>query len=202
MQMGEPSTNPIRRIEPLTHRACSAPILPGRGNNASLSPRERAGVRGKDALSNPNQALSHIAKVYGEGRGEISPNNSRIEPPNHCAYSAPILQRRGNNVSLSLGGYLPLWPGWGEGARALDRCSNFPVHREGRGEISSNNSLIEPLNHRKYNAPILPRRGNDVSLSLGGEGRGEGARTLDRCSNFSVPGEGTRTSNNIFLSSF
>jgi len=39
-------------------------------------------------------------------------------------------------------------------------------------------------------------RGNDVSLSLAGEGRGEGARTLDRCSNFPVHREGARTSNN------
>jgi len=63
------------------------------------------------------------------GLEEISPNRSRIEPLNHRVYSALTLQRRGNNVSLSLVG-----EGRGEGARTLDRCSNFPVHGEGRGE--------------------------------------------------------------------
>jgi len=52
------------------------------------------------------------------------------ESLDHRACSAPILQGRGNNASLSLGG-----EGRGEGARTLDRCSNFPVHGEGRGEV-------------------------------------------------------------------
>jgi len=104
--------------------------------------------------------------------GEISPKNSRIEPLNHRAYSALVLQRRGNNVSLSLA-----------------------------GEISPNRSRIEPL-HRVYSALTLQRGGNNVSLSLGGEGRGEGARTLDRCSNLPVHGEdlgeGATNSNSFF----
>ena len=55
----------------------------------------------------------------------------------------------------------------------------------GRDTIDDNNSRIEPLNHRAHSVPILQRRGNDVSLSLGGEGRGEGAKNSNFSSNSS-----------------
>ena len=61
---------------------------------------------------------------------------------------------------------------------------------------NSNNSRIEPLNHRACSAFISQGRGNDVSLSLGGEGRGEGARTSNKRSNLQVHEEGAQTLNN------
>jgi len=129
------------------HRVHSTPILQRRGNYDSLSPRERAGVRGNDALS--SHALSHLAtKVHGD----VSPKkSSHIAPLTHRAYSAPISPGRGNNFPLSLGG-----EGRGEGARTLDRLSNFQVHGEGV-------RALEKLSHLPVHVESPPRT---VSISV------------------------------------
>ena len=107
-------------------------------------------------------------KNFAGGKAILSrPNGVPTGRPRSAslrASGAVTFHGSGNNVPLSLGGCLPLWPG--------------------RDEISpKKSSRIEPLNPCACSAPVLQGRGNIVSLSLGGEGRGEGARTLNKRSN-------------------
>ena len=152
----KPSQTNSRSVPPPAHQKLALDVIKSftslkanQGKSSQKTSRTAQVLRIDQAKAavpvQPSPSQSKSVQVSPSKKSFLDAPRFQIRPVGFCFSVLEIFLPMNPNSSIDATreqrlhlpkGCLPLWPGRGEGTRTLDRCSNFPVHGDGKRSIA------------------------------------------------------------------